>query len=382
MVRLRGTSCAPGVALATACVLRPPDLRAVLPRGLAEALERARRGVAGEPIEVLLVAPRWSDVTGLRIAGARVAAMAVEEPLPPAVALDVPALGGVERLLDSVRQDDLVLLDAGRGILIGDPDGATLAAYQAALSGSEPRRRFHLERQHLVARTLDGREVRVQALGREMGDLAEAVEAGADSLVLVAGHELLSADVEDDAQAQTLLWVAREAAGKPLVVLGDLSSVATSALFAAAGVAELTLALPLAAGDEGFADAMAYLREAAAEVGFAGDVPLAGWCAFGDPYARALEATPLMRIVVVEADRDGMRSRSGSHWLDALAWEARRLGVPVEIEIPEGATDLIGHVLALGASGLVVTPDRVASVKAAIGQIDVEERRFVLEDGA
>jgi len=367
------------VALATACVLRPPDLQCALPRGLAEALERARKGVAVEPLDVLLAAPRWSDVTGLRLPGTRVAAFAVEETAPPPFTLDVPAIAGIDRLLESLHQDDLVVVDAAVGVLIIDPDGATLAAYQAALTGGEPRRRIFLERQHLVARTLDGREVRVHALAREAQDVAAAVESGADSVAIVAGEPVLPAELEDADQEAALVQLAREAAGKPIVVIGDLSSVAAAAVFAAAEVADVTLVLPLAAGDEGFADAAAYLAEARAEHGGGLDVPLAAWCDFGDASARALETAPLRRITVLCGGAEDLRSRAGAQWLEALGWEARRMGVPLEVSLPDADPGLLGHALALGAAGVLTSPAMVGEMKAAVALLDVDACRAALE---
>lgn len=74
-------------------------------------------------------------------------------------ALEIPAVVGIGPFLDDLAGGDLVIIDGHDGLLIIDPDPATLARYRAARADSLSRASLHGQLRELPARTLDGVDV-------------------------------------------------------------------------------------------------------------------------------------------------------------------------------------------------------------------------------
>ena len=99
----------------------------------------------------------------------------------------IPTLTGVEKLLDSVREGDFVILDATEGILRVEPDELVRAQYTAATrtgapaASVEPTEAPAWARQ--PSRTQDGEEVLLET---SAGNLPEVEQAGALGITTVA----------------------------------------------------------------------------------------------------------------------------------------------------------------------------------------------------
>src|SRR4051794_2059174 len=131
MLRLSGRALSKGSALGTAAVVRwNGGIAQLSPRILEGMAQVAKRGLA-EPIEGGLVAEDLARAASLTIPGVRVVGMLVEAPDGSAEGIECPVLAGVEGAMSKVADDVLILLDADRGMAIADPDGVTVAAYQA-----------------------------------------------------------------------------------------------------------------------------------------------------------------------------------------------------------------------------------------------------------
>ena len=96
----------------------------------------------------------------------------------------IPALVGVEGILDQVTEGGLLIMDAGAGNIIIDPDAAALAKYEAM--GEEQRRKQEdLSRiNHLPAVTKDGRTVSLCANVGNVKDIRKALQNRIDGIGL------------------------------------------------------------------------------------------------------------------------------------------------------------------------------------------------------
>lgn len=374
MLRLRGRPLGGAVALGSASVMRAPNGIPLLPQRLVAQMARAGYDTPVEPLDVVLVARDYESAASLRLPWARVVGIAAERAPEDASGDGVPTVVGLDNLLERVDDDVLLLIDGERGIVLVDPDGAALAAYQAERERIAPRRRVYLDFHHQPARTLDGREVRVLARAATLDDAREAVEAGADALFVPRDSALLRADASDDDQREALLQLGETAAGKPVTVAGDALTLSASALLLAATRVELTLAAPLEIGLEGFSELQHYLQETrdtllADEEEF-GDIRVAGALPLGATLADGL-ADYLVSRVVVTVPVEAEPNAGEPTWLEDLVAAARCLLVPVEVEIaPDGGLTLEAAVRA-GAAGVIVAPGEVESAKERIRALDL-----------
>lgn len=180
MLKLAGQPVSRGVAVGTAMVLRASDLRATLDLFTAyEGRQREHLGFVAVCRDIALGEALWR-------AGAGVSAMAAESPaLPEGGPIGVPALVGVEQLLLNVRDGDIVIVDANRGVLIVDPDMRLMTQYQRQEMHPSGRR-YVLGMTHETARTLDDHPIRTIALSEDWQSAVQSLEAGADGAFLDA----------------------------------------------------------------------------------------------------------------------------------------------------------------------------------------------------
>lgn len=180
MLKLTGQSVSRGIAVGTAMVLRASDLRATLDLFTAyEARHREHLGFVAVCRDIALGEALWR-------AGAGVSAIVAESPaLPEGGAIGVPALVGVTQLLLNVRDGDIVIVDANRGVLVVDPDMRLMTQYQRQEMHPSGKR-YVLGLTHETARTLDDHPIRTIALSEDWQSAVQSLEAGADGAFLDA----------------------------------------------------------------------------------------------------------------------------------------------------------------------------------------------------
>ncbi|MCS6950868.1 MAG: hypothetical protein RMM06_06675 [Armatimonadota bacterium] len=180
MLKLTGQAVSRGIAVGTAMVLRASDLRAALDLFTAyEARRREQPGFVAVCRDIALGEALWR-------AGVEVSAMVAESPaLPEGGAIGVPALVGVSQLLLNVRDGDIVIVDANRGVLIVDPDMRLMTQYQRQEMHPSGKR-YVLGLTHETARTLDEHPIRAIAIADDWQNAVQALEAGADGAFLDA----------------------------------------------------------------------------------------------------------------------------------------------------------------------------------------------------
>ena len=213
---LHGIAAHPGVAIAAAARLHEdfgaPSLSPDRLRRLGERLRSF--GIENpEPEQIVLIADRLPPAFWLApLPGVQIVGLAAQSSAPLTPAPDLPVVLGVgEMLLRCVEEDDIIIIDGDRGRVYVAPDAGTVARYQAPLTIS---RRFFLEGEHLPARTAsDNRVITILCAAWSLAQAEDAMESGADGLVIPAGNDFLGAD--------TLL----QTAGEQAQVLGDLAGI-------------------------------------------------------------------------------------------------------------------------------------------------------------
>ncbi len=134
--------------------------------------------------------------------------------------LGLPALVGVENILDQVKQGETVIMDAEAGRIMVGPDEATLKRYQERLEEQKRRREELVELKSLPAVTKDGKEVCLCANVGGIKDIKKAVEYQIDGVGLFRS-EFLYMDSNHFPSEEEQFEVYREAAllcGKELTI--------------------------------------------------------------------------------------------------------------------------------------------------------------------
>lgn len=180
MLRLSGQPISRGIAVGTAMVLRASDLRATLDLFTAyETRHREQLGFVAVCRDIALGEALWR-------AGAGVSAIVAESPaLPEGGAISVPVLVGVAQLLLNVRDGDIVIIDADRGLLIVDPDMHLMTQYQRQEMHPSGKR-YVLGLTHETARTLDDHPIRTIAISSDWQVAVQSLEEGAEGAYLDA----------------------------------------------------------------------------------------------------------------------------------------------------------------------------------------------------
>ncbi len=96
----------------------------------------------------------------------------------------VPALVGAEGILEEAKQDDLIILDAGEGRILINPDEGTCRLYREKKRQEALRAEQYLSSLSLPACTKDGRRVKVYGNAGNLEEVKRAVAAGMEGVGL------------------------------------------------------------------------------------------------------------------------------------------------------------------------------------------------------
>jgi len=98
--------------------------------------------------------------------------------------LSIPALVGVQDILKQVNNDDIIIMDAGVGKIIINPDEATVSKYQE-LQKEQQKKQENLEKiNHLPATTIDGKNICLCVNVGNIKDIKKALEYKIDGVGL------------------------------------------------------------------------------------------------------------------------------------------------------------------------------------------------------
>ncbi len=134
--------------------------------------------------------------------------------------LGLPALVGVEGILNKVKQDDIVIMDAQEGRIIIDPDEATMKQYRMLIEEQKRKQEELSKLKTLPAISRDGREVQLCANVGGIKDVKKAIEYGIDGVGLFRSEFLYMDNTHFPTEEEQFL-VYKEAAslcGKELTI--------------------------------------------------------------------------------------------------------------------------------------------------------------------
>ena len=135
--------------------------------------------------------------------------------------LAIPAVGGLHHARPLVREDDLVIVDGSRGVLIVEPDARVLEEYRLRKSELELERSKLKRLKNARSTTLDGDEVALQANIELPQDIEQVREVGADGIGLFRTEFLFMNRDElpgEDEQYEAYKAVAKAMAGRPVTI--------------------------------------------------------------------------------------------------------------------------------------------------------------------
>jgi hypothetical protein len=370
MERLRGLALCPGAAIAVAARLGEEfGQPALSPQRLRRIGEKLRRfGVENpEPEQVILVADRipphfWlAPIPGLQIVGIAAQEPSVLQPRP-----EIPTVVGLgDDLLANAEEDEIVIVDGDRGRVYIAPDAATVARYQAPFTLA---RRLFLDGGHLPARTTsDNRIVSVLAPTPTLQAVADAMDMGADGILIPADNDFLGGDALAQTageQVAALHDLARLVGGQPLFLHVPSERLALSALAqgAAAGPLHLILDDPEDAPE-------LRLRLEQIESILEDDDALFGRVAFEAALSPSDDAAPVP-AALDEFDGvfvGGDLSVASLERLSQIASRARSASKPMTMDLRgDWWVSALGEALGLGFGRLIVPLADVQDVKDAI----------------
>jgi len=369
---LHGIAAHPGVAIASAARLHEDfGTPALSPERLRRLGERLRSfGMENpEPEQIILVADHVPPGFWLSaIPGLEVVALAAQDNRPLSPRPDRPVVLGLgATLLQTVQEEDILIVDGDRGRVYVSPDAATVARYQAPLTLA---RRFFLEGAHLPTRTSsDNRLISVFCAASTLAQAEDAMTNGADGLVIPENNRLLGGELAQTAgeQAQMLADLARVIGGQPLYLDIPPEHLALSAL--ARGAAAVPLHLVLGDLSER-ADIMMRLEEIEAtleeeDILFGRLHIDAGISAVGDeddlPETLDGFAGSFVTGTLLDASWERLLQASG---------QARKSGKPITITLNgDWWPQVLGDALGMGFSQLIVPSHAVADIKDAIREL-------------
>lgn len=98
--------------------------------------------------------------------------------------LGVPALVGVSKILQQVKSDDMIIMDAGRGIIIVQPDKATIDKYKELQKEQLKKEEELIKIESLPGVTKDGKRIELCANVGSIRDIKKALEYNIDGIGL------------------------------------------------------------------------------------------------------------------------------------------------------------------------------------------------------
>jgi phosphotransferase system enzyme I (PtsI) len=210
---------------------RKQDIVQVVERVLkvlqGKARKLSRRKTVAADVELIVVANDLSPADTIQFKSLKIGGFvtdlggATSHTAIVARSLAIPAVVGMQHARPLIQDDDLLIVDGTRGVLIVDPDAGVLQEYRFRKTELE------LERSKLKrlvtgrSRTLDGEEIELHANIELPQDAESAREVGADGVGLFRTEFLFMNRDElpgEDEQFEAYRSVVKALAGKPVTI--------------------------------------------------------------------------------------------------------------------------------------------------------------------
>lgn len=217
MQTLEGIAKQPGIAIAVAAVVDAKlGINGVSPALLLTGISALRSSlVPSDYPEAIVACDSLALGAVMRIPGINTIGIAAESDTDaPGLEIEAPCVLGVADLLKSISEGDILIVDGYRGEVHIDPDPQTIVHYQQAEERRNLREKVFINSEHIPARTQAGETVLVYARLSGASRLDEALDAGADGLLVDARGIGDMSGVSGE--------ILREAAGKPVVFVVEM----------------------------------------------------------------------------------------------------------------------------------------------------------------
>jgi phosphoenolpyruvate-protein phosphotransferase (PTS system enzyme I) len=135
--------------------------------------------------------------------------------------MGIPAVVGVGAAVEAMLEAQTAAVDGGEGYAIGDPDPATIAAFEARAEEMAAESAALDEYRHVEARTRDGRRIEVAANLGSASEAQDALEWGAEGVGLFRTEFLFMERPElpsEEEQYEAYGAVARAFGEKPVII--------------------------------------------------------------------------------------------------------------------------------------------------------------------
>jgi phosphotransferase system enzyme I (PtsI) len=119
-----------------------------------------------------------------------------------ASSLGIPAVLGVHGARTLLKEDSILILDGGLGVIYADPDASTLERYQGIQQEAERFRQSLESMRGRSATSLDGEQVILQANAELSGELHQSLEFGAEGIGLYRTEFLYLRGAPPDEETQ------------------------------------------------------------------------------------------------------------------------------------------------------------------------------------
>ncbi len=224
MQELTGTPRNPGIAMAVAIVIDANGFPNIPDDMLTLGMKAVKAGrLESDFAEVVVACNSLGIGSAMRFPGIKIIGIVSEKNDQPGLPITVPCVSEVENAAKTIGAGSIVIVDGNEGVVIANPDAATVARYQKVCNPYRNDRVF-IEWPHASARTQDGRLVTVSALVSSVEDAEQALSLGADRIALhltstaepVAGLRQLS-------HTECFQTVLALAGGKPITLYLDSS---------------------------------------------------------------------------------------------------------------------------------------------------------------
>ena len=208
---------------------RKHDIVQVVERVLRVLLGKSRRLTkkGSEKDELIVVAHDLSPADTIQFKNLKIAGFvtdlggATSHTAIVARSLAIPAVVGLHHARPLINEDDLLIIDGTRGVLMVNPDARVLAEYRLRKSELELGRAKLKRLKTARATTLDNVDVSLQANIELPQDMVQVKEAGADGVGLFRTEFLfMNRDTlpTEDEQFEAYKSVAKALAGKPVTI--------------------------------------------------------------------------------------------------------------------------------------------------------------------
>ncbi|MGQ9456481.1 MAG: hypothetical protein ACUVT8_06875 [Armatimonadota bacterium] len=319
--------------------------------------------------EAVIVCDTLAVGLALQIPGVNTIGIAAESGVHSRlVDVRVPCVIGLPDLLKLVQNEDIIIVDGGRGLVHIDPDLQTVIQYQQMQERCVARNVIYVSAEHLPAKTAGGETVTVYGIVTSKQKLEESIEQGADGVMVMS-------DCWEVQSYEDLAEIMQTAAGKK--ILFALTDVVPEILRAAMHYAvpgQVGIVFPLAIYDQAVSHMESAMELAIAEA-LLEDLspPRIATGLYVTPWEN-LSSQPIRspEIVLVDA-RHLARLEDGKALSDCISSWVKQYPFQHDMVVLLGEDLHMLHVIfEAGARSVAVESSLVVTAKQAVRQIGID----------